>query len=138
MPPVPTTLPIRTHLAVDERFSGRAVEVGDGRAVIELETTPEMAVNGAGLVHGGFLFSAADYAAMLAVNEPTVVLAAAEVRFRAPVRVGRTVRFEAEREAGGPVERPPVRCTATCEGVEVFAGRFRCVVPPRHVLEEGS
>lgn len=33
-------------------------------------------------------FGLADYAAMLAVNEPTVVLGKAEVRFLKPVKVG--------------------------------------------------
>jgi acyl-coenzyme A thioesterase PaaI-like protein len=44
-----------------------------------------MAADQRGLVHGGFTFGLADYAAMVAVNDPNVVLGAAEVRFLAPV-----------------------------------------------------
>ena len=36
----------------------------------------------------GFIFGAADYAAMLAVNQPNVVLGAAETHFLKPSRVG--------------------------------------------------
>ena len=40
------------------------------------------------MVHRGFTFNLADYAAMLAVNHPNVVLGGAECRFLAPVKVG--------------------------------------------------
>lgn len=106
--------------------------------MVELATIPEMAADEHGLVHGGFVFSAADHAAMLAVNEPTVVLAAAEVRFTAPVRVGETVRLEAAVEVGGRPDRPQVECTGAREGEIVFSGRFRCAVLPGHVLEGGG
>lgn len=117
-------------------LSGHPEEVAPGRARVRLETAPEMAADDRGLVHGGFLFSAADHAAMLAVNEPTVVLSGAEVRFLAPVRVGDTVIVEARREPGGDV--PRVRCVARRGETEVFRGTFHCPVLPRHVLEEES
>lgn len=50
-----------------------------------------MKVDSHGLIHGGFLFGAADYASMLAVNDPNVVLASAEVRFLRPLKSGDTV-----------------------------------------------
>ena len=48
-----------------------------------------MAADGRGLVHGGFTFGLADFAAMCAVNDPNVVLGAATCKFLAPVQVGR-------------------------------------------------
>ncbi len=54
-----------------------------------------MAADERGLVHGGFVFGLADYAAMLAVNHPNVVLASAEVRFLKPVVVGERLVAEA-------------------------------------------
>ena len=112
------------------------MEVAPGRARVRLETVPEMAADEHGLVHGGFLFSAADHAAMLAVNEPTVVLAGAEVRFLAPVRVGDSVILDARREADDEPSR--ILCVGRRGETEVFRGTFRCPVLPRHVLEEES
>lgn len=95
-----------------------------------------------GLVHGGFVFGLADHAAMLAVNEPTVVLAKAEVRFLAPVREGerlvaraRVVSADAER--GRPVVEAEVLAQASggAAARPVFTGTFRCAVPERHVLD---
>ena len=47
------------------------------------------------MVHGGFTFSLVDYAAMLTVNHPNVVLGGAECRFLAPVKVGELMKVRA-------------------------------------------
>lgn len=138
---------VRTHRAIDPDLCGTPVEVGEGRSRVRLTTTPPMAADEHGLVHGGFVFGLADHAAMLAVNHANVVLAAAEVRFLLPVRVGETVEARAELEApeGSPPnpvgvgpggdEKPWVRVEVERDGQVVLTGRFRCYVPGRHVLE---
>ena len=124
----------KTHAAVDPALSGRIAALEPGRCTLELLTLPCMAADDTGLVHGGFVFSAADHAAMLAVNEPNVVLAAAQVQFLKPFRVGETLRIEA-RVTDGDGRKPTVEALARdSEGVEVFKGTFHCAVPSRHVL----
>ena len=83
--------PVRTHLGIDRRLCGEPVELSEGRAVVRLATVAEMAADERGLVHGGFVFGCADYAAMLAVNDPNVVLGSGSLRFAKPVRVGETL-----------------------------------------------
>lgn len=124
----------RTHEGVSERYVGRPVDLADGRATVELETDPEMQVDGSGLVHGGFVFGVADYAAMLAVNEPTVVLAGADVDFPAPTTVGETIRATATDE-DGTGSRRTVAVTARADDSVVCEGTFDCVVPDEHVLD---
>jgi acyl-coenzyme A thioesterase PaaI-like protein len=86
------------------------------------------------LVHGGFVFSAMDYAAMLAVNEATTVLGESKLRFLAPVRVGQDVMLHARRiRIEG--KKHIVEVEARCVGVVVAAGEFVCFVPRRHVLQ---
>jgi uncharacterized protein (TIGR00369 family) len=127
-------LPVRTHLRIDPRLSGEALELGEGSARVALATVPEMAADELGLVHGGFVFSLADYAAMLAVNHPLVVLAGAEVRFLKPVRVGERL-VAAARVAEEAGKRRKVEVTvADGGGAAVFSGTFQCAVPERHVL----
>ena len=124
----------RTHLAIDRRWSGAPVELRDGAATVALRTLPEMAADDRGLVHGGFVFALADHAAMLAVNEPTVVLASAAVEFLQPVVAGEELLASAAVEhAEG--KRRRVRCTVSGPGGDVFRGDFTCVVPARHVLD---
>ncbi len=95
----------RTHRLASKRLVGKPVKIEKNYAEVLLETTEEMAVDEYGLVHGGFTFGLADYAAMLAVNEPTVVLGKAEVRFLKPVKVGEKLiaRAKVIEESGGGV-----------------------------------
>lgn len=126
----------RTHLAIEPRLSGGIVELGDRRARVRLQTVPEMVADEDGLVHGGFVFSLADYCAMLAVNEPNVVLASARMEFLAPVAVGEAIEAAAEivsttgraHEVEVVVERVGDRA-----GV-VARGEMSCLVTARHVL----
>ncbi|WP_292664275.1 hotdog domain-containing protein [Nitratifractor sp.] len=125
---------LHTHLAIDESLSGRVVRVRPGYAQVILPTHRAMLADRKGLIHGGFLFSAADYAAMAAVNDPHVVLGASEVRFLAPVRKGETVIFEAELEVRKGKKRI-VKVQGKVEGKKVFEGSFTAFVLDHHILD---
>jgi len=125
---------LRTHLKIDQELSGTPVEVGEGYAVVELKTKENMRADEKNLVHGGFIFSLADYCAMLTVNEPTVVLASAKVDFKKPVVVGDTLRAEGRLlRAEGKKRWVEVKVYRNQD--LVFFGEFLCVVPDKHVLD---
>ncbi len=125
---------IDTHRHIDQALCGRPLSVEEGKSHVELVTTPQMAADEQGLVHGGFVFGAADYAAMIAVNHPHVVLGASDVKFLKPVRVGETVMAQAQvREVRG--KKYWVSVSVTKDGLEVFQGMFTCFVLDKHVLE---
>jgi acyl-coenzyme A thioesterase PaaI-like protein len=129
-----------THLAIDPRLCGAPLALCEGAASVALTTLPEMAADARGLVHGGFVFGLADYAAMLAINEPHVVLGSAEVKLVAPVVVGDSLRADARllRSEG---KKQIVEVTVwkqeagASEGQRVFFGTFVCFVPGAHVLD---
>jgi acyl-CoA thioesterase len=125
---------LRTHLRIDPTFGGTLLHLEDGYAKVELETTREMVVDEVGLVHGGFTFSAADFAAMAAVNHPNVVLVGCECRFLAPVKVGDKVVFEAK-ELYREARKRKIHVEGFYEEVKVFDGEFMAVVLERHVLK---
>lgn len=124
----------QTHLAIDRRLCGEPLEIGEGSAVVVWTALPEMAADERGLVHGGFVFGLADYAAMLAVNHPNVVLGSAEVRFLKPVTVGeRLVARATLEETDGRKSRVQVEVRRGEEAV--MSGAFRCFTLERHVLD---
>ena len=124
---------IETHRHIDQTLCGKPISVKDGTSRVELVTTPQMAADKRGLVHGGFFFGAADYAAMIAVNHPHVVLGASDVKFLKPVRVGDTVMVQAQvQEVRGKKYWVSVNVTKADE--EIFQGMFTCFVLDRHVL----
>jgi acyl-coenzyme A thioesterase PaaI-like protein len=124
----------RTHEKISPSLCGHPVALDSGRARVALDTTPEMAADARGLVHGGFTFGLADYAAMLAVNEPTVVLASAETKFLGPVVTGQRLEAEAEVERSEGRKRW-VKVVVRLDGAPVMEGQFLAVVPDRHILD---
>ena len=124
----------RTHLAISGRYVGVVEELGEGTSRVRLDAVAEMAADDRGLVHGGFTFGLADYAAMVAVNDPNVVLGGADVRFNAPVRVGqRLVATARVGEVKGKKRVLPVSVEA--DGVKVLEGTFTAFVLEKHVLD---
>ncbi|MEA4856292.1 MAG: acyl-CoA thioesterase domain-containing protein [Solidesulfovibrio sp.] len=123
-----------THTRIDQSLCGAPVALSPGRAVVRLTLAPAMAVDDRGLVHGGFVFGLADHAAMLAVNDPLVVLGAAEVRFTAPTAVGETLEAEASQDEDAGKKRR-VSVTVRRDGQTVFTGSFTCFVLQSHVLD---
>lgn len=125
---------LRTHRAADPRWCGVVRTVSTGEATATLRAIPEMAVDDRGLVHGSFVFGVVDLAAMAAVNDPNVVLGAADVRFRAPVRVGDEVVASARVDASDG-KRRTVTVTAEAGGRAVLSGTLTAFVLDAHVLD---
>ncbi|MBW1818193.1 MAG: thioesterase [Deltaproteobacteria bacterium] len=124
---------VNTHQKIDQGLCGTPLEVRDGYSRVELTTTGGMTVDDSSLVHGGFVFGLADYAAMIAVNHPNVVLGAADVKFLKPVVAGETMIAEARvASASGKKHRVEVRVTRG--DTLVFSGKFACFVLEKHVL----
>ena len=123
-----------THLQVDPELCGKAIRIEEGYAQVVLHTRYVMAADEKGLVHGGFVFGAADYAAMCAVNDPNVVLGAASSKFIAPVKVGDVVVCHANivTEKG---KKKEVLVEAFVDGKMVFEGSFTTFVLEKHVLD---
>ncbi len=123
----------QTHQQIDERYSGSVVELEKDGSKVELMTTTEMAVDGSGLVHGGFVFSLADHAAMFAINHPNVVLGAATAKFLLPVKAGEKIVADAKltRVDG---KKHLVSVVVHRDGKLVFEGDFTCFIPAKHVL----
>ena len=86
------------------------------------------------MIHGGFIFSAADYAAMVAVNEKNVVLVGSECQFLSPVKFHDEVTFVARvRHKEG--RKRNVHVVGNVLDIKVFEGEFKTVITERHVLK---
>ncbi len=125
---------ITTHNKINNRLCGQPLKVKKGYSLVEMKTDEIMVVDALGLVHGGFIFGMADYAAMIAVNDPNVVLGSSEVKFQKPVKVNDVLMAEANvTEIKGKKQSVKV---AVKRGDElVFDGSFTCFVLTKHVLD---
>ena len=123
-----------THLGIHRGLCGEPVELLPGHARVRFDTTPDMTADDRGLVHGGFVFGLADHAAMLAVNDPFVVLGSADVRFLAPVTLGETVIADARvlEEKG---KKRTIEVSARVGQREVLKGTMTAFVLATHILD---
>jgi len=125
---------INTHERISQDLCGEIIVLERGYVEVRLTTTAEMVADDIGLVHGGFIFSAADYAAMLAVNEKNVVLVGSNCQFLSPVKFHDEVNFIAKvRHKEG--RKRNVNVEGYVLDIKVFEGEFKTVVTDRHVLK---
>jgi uncharacterized protein (TIGR00369 family) len=124
-----------THQKVDEQLSGVPMELRQNFAKLKLITTKNMVVDDTGLIHGGFLFSLADYCAMLAINHPNVVLGEAEVQFLKPV-VLNDILIANGTVINSKGKKSKVKVEVYREEELVFKGKFSCFTPEVHILKK--
>ena len=122
-----------THLEINHSLSGEILKLEQHYSKIQLQTTSEMRVDKMGLIHGGFIFSLADFAAMVAINHPNVVLGGANVRFLKPVREGDIVIAEAQlsKKEG---KKLIVDVEIKRSNEIIFNGEFICFTPDTYIL----
>ena len=125
-----------THLVASEKFVGKIISLEKGISKATLKITPEMVVDDFGLAHGSFVFGLADYAAMLAINEPTVVLGKAEVKFIKPVILNEEVTAIAKITDSNGKKIVVNVIVSNQKNESVFEGDFVCFVLDKHVLSK--
>lgn len=125
---------LNTHLNIETSLCGKVIKLEYNYAEVLLHTTQQMTADFHGLVHGGFIFGVADFAAMAAVNDPNVVLAASNSKFIAPVKSGDVVLCKANviKEKG---KKREVSVEAYVRNILVFKGSFTTFSLEKHVLE---
>ena len=129
------SMDIKTHKKANSGLLGKPIKIETGKsALVELVASEYMVVDDEGLIHGGFAFGLADYAAMLAVNDPFVVLGGADVRFKAPVKMGQKMIAEAVIDLVDNRKRI-VRVEIKVDERLVFKGTFTCFVLNKHVFD---
>ena len=125
---------VKTHEKINSELNGEIIKLEQGYVEVRLRTTSEMVADDVGLIHGGFIFSAADYAAMLAVNEKNVVLVGSDCQFLSPVKFHDEVNFIARvRHKDG--RKRNVHVEGHVLDIKVFEGEFKTVITDRHVLK---
>ena len=127
----------KTHLSISEELVGKVEVIESGKSsIVTLLVDHRMRVDERGLAHGGFTFGLADYAAMVAVNDPFVVLLSSHVSFLKPVAVGDRITAHS-RIIESEGRKRKVWCEVFNQDQQkVFEGEFLCLVLNKHVLEK--
>ena len=124
----------KTHQKINRDLCGEIEKMDVGYVESKLTTTVDMVADNMDLIHGGFIFSAADYAAMLAVNKRNVILVACDAQFLSPAKLGDIIIIKATlRHKEG--SKRNVNVTAFVGDIKIFEAEFKTVITERHVLK---
>jgi len=93
-----------------------------------------MTVDELGLIHNGFIFGAAEYAAVCAINEENVVIIGCRSKFFAPARLGDIITFEAKGKFEEARKRE-IKVIGIINSIKIFEGTFQAVLLEHHILE---
>jgi len=128
------TVMVRTHEKINGELCGEIMKMEEGYVEVRLLAIEDMLADEVGLIHGGFVFGAADYAAMLAVNEKNVVLVASNCQFLSPVKLHDEINVIAKvRHKEG--RKRNVHVEAYVLDIKVFEGEFKTVITEKHILK---
>ena len=86
------------------------------------------------LIHAGYIFNAASYAAMAAINKRHSIMIAADVKFLSPIELGHEVLFKGE-----ALQDDTKKCEVKVEGflldIKIFYGIFHIAVFDKKIFK---
>lgn len=118
---------------INSTLCGGIVDMKPNYAKTTLMTSNEMVFDDEKLVHGGFIFGAAEWAAHVAINTPHSVTIGAKVNLYAPAKVGDMVEFEAHAYYEESKKRE-VKVIGTIKEIKIFEGTYQIVVLEEHIF----
>jgi len=125
---------LKTHTKIKRNLCGTIIDMEQGYSKVTLQTTNEMIVDEFGLIHSGFIFSAADYAAAVAVNEENLVIIGAKTKFLAPAKLNDLIEFEAHAKFEDSRKRE-IKVNGYINDIRVFEGVFQAIILENHILK---
>ncbi len=125
---------LKTHDKIRTNLCGTIIKLDSGYSKTTLQTTKEMVLDDLGLIHSGFIYGAADYAAAVAVNEPNVIIIGARSNFLAPAKLDDLIEYEAKAKFEDSRKRE-IKVTAHINDIKVYEGIFHAVVLEKHIFK---
>lgn len=125
---------LNIHKRSNKTYVGKIVALEKNYSKVNFTTTNDMITDELGLVHSGFIFSSADYAASVAINEENTVIIGSKVSFLAPAKNGDIVEFEA-RVKFEDLRKREIDVMGKINDIKVFQGTFYAVVLEKHIFK---
>lgn len=124
---------LKTHRDLKPRYSGIITDLKKGYSKVQLTTTSDMTLDQEGLIHSGFVYLAADYAASVAINEENLIVIGSKIGFYAPAKLGDIIEFEAKSRFEDTKKRE-VQVIGKISDIKVFEGTFQLVILDDHIF----
>ena len=125
---------VKTHTELDPSYVGHIEKLTEETCVVSLVTTSIMSVDSQSLVHSGFIGSAAEYAALVVVNEPNGMLFSVNAQYYACARAGDEIRFTAKVRHSDNRKRE-VHVIGKINAIKIYDAKIVIVIPEYHPLK---
>ncbi len=125
---------LNTHQKIKKSLCGNVVFIEKGHSKTTLQTTGDMVVDSLGLIHSGFIFGAAEYAAVSAINEENIVIISSKTKFLAPAKNGDLIEFDAVAKFEDSRKRE-VKVIGEINEIKIFEGTYQAVILENHILK---
>ncbi|MGX2982363.1 PaaI family thioesterase [Helicobacter sp. 23-1045] len=112
---------LATHLC------GEIVEMTPNSAVVKFSPSKDMICDENMLIHNGFLFNAASFCAMAAVNEANSVIIYSSTKFLSPFEFGNEITFKAK-SAQSDLKKREVAVEGFLYNLKIFEAEFHIAV----------
>ncbi len=124
---------LKAYNRINGELCGRLIELKPGYAKISLKTSTNMIADDKGLIHSGFLFCAANFAAMACVNDPYAFPLNSEVSFLSPVKNGDMIIFEAYEKYQNE-KKKEIEVKGLLDDIKVLTATFTVLIFEEHIL----
>lgn len=113
---------------------GELLELYRDKAIVKFTPNERMAMDESKMIHAGFVFNSASFAAMAAINKKYSVLIAADVKFLAPIELGHEVIFKAEAIQSDTKKRE-VKVEGYLLDIKIFDSLFHIAVFDKKIFK---
>ena len=121
-------------ISINSTLCGGIINMKPNYAKTASVTSDEMAFDDEKLIHGGFIFGAAEWAAHVAINTQSSVTISAKVNLYAPAKVGDLIEFEAQAYFEESKKRE-IKVVGTIKDIKVFEGTYQVVILEEHIFK---
>ena len=121
-------------ISINSTLCGGIINMKPNYAKTALVTSDEMVFDDEKLIHGWFIFGAAEWAAHVAINTQYSVTISAKVNLYAPAKVGDLIEFEAQAYFEESKKRE-IKVVGTIKDIKVFEGTYQVVILEEHIFK---
>ena len=121
-------------ISINSTLCGGIINMKPNYAKTALVTSDEMVFDDEKLIHGGFIFGAAEWAAHVAINTQYSVTISDKVNLYAPAKVGDLIEFEAQAYFEESKKRE-IKVVGTIKDIKVFEGTYQVVILEEHIFK---
>ena len=119
---------------INNTFCGHVYDLSKNHAKSVFISSNEMVVDDQGLIHSAFVFSAANYVALAAINKEFAIVISSRTFFYSPLKLGDVLFLEAQAMFDENARKREIRVLGFVKEIKVFEATMQAIITDTHVF----